>query len=203
MPELVAILTRVLQASGGELEVTERIRDIAAEIARDDRQKYSKNPDTKPIFRRMTKSLGRIEGSALLLYGGSPSVEARSLADACEHLQSRFTLVRSDTLSEATELLGKAQSIVRAADRLMDRLAAANRFFELANLQSITQWLRKRMQLTAYSVSRTAFARVGPADAVRIERRLIVRPRWLSRNKIGELLGIEKVRGALSETAAR
>ncbi|SKA28870.1 hypothetical protein SAMN02745126_04838 [Enhydrobacter aerosaccus] len=190
MPELVSILTKVLQASGGTLELTERIRDIAAEIARDDRQKYSKNPDTKPIFKRMTKSLGRIEGGAFLLYGGSPSVEARNLADACEHLQAKFGLVGSDTLSEASELLGKAGSIVQAADRLTDRLAAANRFFELANLQTITQWLRKRMQLTAYSVSRMAFARVGATDAVRIERRSIALPRWSSRNKIGELLGI-------------
>lgn len=190
MPELVSILTRTMQASGGALEVIEHIRDIAAELARDDRQKYSTNPDTKPIVKKVTKSLGRIAGGAFLLYGGSPSVEARSLTDACEHLQTRFTLVGSDTLSEAPELLGTAQSIVQAADRLIDRLAAANRFLEIANLQTITQWLRKRMQLTSYTVSRTAFARVGTTNAVRIERRSIVLPTWSSRSKIGELLGI-------------
>jgi hypothetical protein len=82
-----------LQASGGALEVIERIRDIAAEIARDDRQKYSKNPDTKPIVKKVTKSLGRIAGGGSLLYGASPSIEARSLADACDRLRARLQMM--------------------------------------------------------------------------------------------------------------
>lgn len=190
MPELASLLTRVLHASGGELEITEHIRDVAAEIARDDRQKYAKNPETKPIFISVTKSLGRIAGASFVLEGASPLIDARNLVNACTHLQRRLALVTSRHVLDASPLLEEGEGVVRAADGILNRLEAANKFFGLSNLQTIIQWLRKRMKLTAYTASQAALARLGEVETVRIERRLIAVPEWSSRKRIGDLLGV-------------
>lgn len=190
MPELIAILTKALHATGGTLTVTEKVRDVPAELARDDRQKYSKNPETKPIFKTIMKSLGQIAGGPFLLNGGTPKAEIRKLAESCELLQHRFSTVGSDGVPAAAALLEEAQSIVEATDAMMQRLHSANRFLDLANLQSITLWMRKRLQITNYTVSQTALSRLGATDTVRFERRLIVPPTWSSRQRIGDLLAV-------------
>lgn len=190
MPEFIAHLTKAFQVSGGQLAVTERVRDIAAELARDERQKYSKNPETKPIFKNISKSLGRIAGASFFLTRGVTAAEARQLLGTYKRLESQFLLMGSNATSEGVALLESFSGLVLEVDLLLERLNSANRFFELANLQAIVQWLRKRMELSSYTASSAALIRLGAVNAVRIERRHIALPVWSSRNQVGKLLAI-------------
>ncbi len=192
MPELVSTLRKLIEHGGGSLQLTERIRDVPAELRRDEEQKYAKNPNTKPIYRMVVSSLGLVSGSSFILNHTPLTTAALHLLERCQCLTAQVASLTSKSAGSGAALLDTAEAIFTDTARLLHRIEAPNRFFDLGNLHRIAQWHRKR-ELGRYSASQEAFSRLNEGASVRLRRRTVDVPLWQSRRHIAQLLKISDV----------
>lgn len=131
--------------NGSALEDHVQVRDVAAERERDERMERDRVPPSKrssePIYTTERRSLGRIEGEALVIERGDARDLLLKLKRALAELDR---LERADTndasLAQLTKAVRDAEEALRDARLRLASCRRANLFFSDSNARRLERW---------------------------------------------------------------
>jgi hypothetical protein len=152
LPTIYENLWWMVTRHGGSLVVEEKVRDHAAEQARDRRVRADKDERDAPIYRIVQHTMGRVSGHELFMHKPDP---ADTVARMHESLKERWHELRGLDTNECTtgqlnRLLKGIAADLAEIDEALIVAAAPSRFFEPGNLSAIMVWANRLNPSSAY-----------------------------------------------------